>query len=97
MQVITKYFYENGIEMKQHDIVFLEGFEEDKNANFSGFCRLAFVNGDKLTVYPLGHTIRTNSTVEMYFDHIEKLVKVDSKEIDEALNKVIKKLKKNRD
>ena len=97
MQVQIKYFYTDGTEMKQHDIVFLEGFEEDKNANFSGFCRLAFINGDRLTVYPLGHTIRTNSTVEMYIEHIEKLVKVDSREIDEALNKAIKRLSKNRD
>lgn len=93
MQVDIKYFYTGGTEIKQHDLVFLEGFEEDKNANFSGFCRIAFINGDKLTVYPLGHTWRkTYTTTEMYLEHIETLVKVDSQEIDIVLEKAIKRL-----
>lgn len=92
MQVQVKYFYTDGTEIRQHDLVYLEGFEEDKNENYGGLCRIAFINGDRLTVYPLGHTIRTSSKVEMYFEHINKLVKVDSREVDKALNKVIERL-----
>lgn len=93
MQVDIKYFYTNGTEIKPHDLIFLQGFEEDKNANFSGFCRVGSIGGDKLKVYPLGHTWReTYTTAEMYLEHIETLVKVDSQEIDIALEKAIKKL-----
>lgn len=93
MQVDIKYFYTDGREIQKHDLVFLEGFEEDRNANFSGFCRIAFINTDSLVVYPLGHTLETTYLeAEMYLEHIEKLVKVDSKEIDGALEKIAKRL-----
>ena len=97
MQVEIRYFYTNGQEMKQHDIVYLEGFVEEENENFSGFCRLAHINNERLVVYPLGHTIKSGFQVEMYFDHIEKLIKVDGREIDEAINKAVKKVSENYD
>lgn len=93
MQIQIKYFYTDGTEIQKNDLVFLDGFEEDRNANFSGFCRIATISGDSLVVYPLGHTLETTySTTEMYFEHIEKLVKVDSEEIDEVLEKAIEKI-----
>lgn len=92
MQVDIRYFYVDGQEMKQHDIVYLEGFIEDENENFNGFCRLAFINSGRLTVYPLGHTISSSSKVKMYLHHIRKLIRVDGREIDEAINKAVKKV-----
>lgn len=94
MEIITKHFYSNGKEMKQHDLVYLEGFERDRGGSFKGFCRLAFINGDRLTVYPLGHTIRTNYTIEIEIDDIDKLIKMDSKEIDRILNEAWEKAQK---
>ena len=97
MQIEIRYFYTNGQEMKQHDIIYLEGFVEEENENFSGFCRLAYINNERLVVYPLGHTIKSGFQVEMYFDHIGTLIKVDGREIDEAINKAVKKVSENYD
>ena len=91
MQVDIKYFYTDGTEIEEHDLVYLEGFEEDINGNFSGLCRVASINGDILRVYLLGYDKESYRPIKMYFEHIEKLVKVDSEEIDKALEKVIKK------
>lgn len=91
MQVQIKYLYTDGAEIKQHDLVDVMGFVEEENKTFSGLYRIAFVNHESLVFYPLGHAPDTYAKVEMYFEHIEKLVKLDSKEIDKALEKVVKK------
>lgn len=97
MKVITKYFYENGVEMKQHDIVYLEGEDIEKSFWFEGLCRVAFVSNEILTVYPLGHSIRSNHAINIHIPEIIILIKLDSEEIDKALNKQMKKYIGDRD
>ena len=97
MKVIAEYFYENGVEMQQHDIVYLEGEDTENGVWFEGVCRLGFVNNEFLMVYPLGHSIRSNHAINMHIPEIIILIKLDSEEIDKALNKQMKKYIGDRD
>ena len=99
MKVITKYFYENGVEMQQHDIVYLEGEDIESNLWFEGLCRVAFVSDEILTVYPLGHSIYSNYSINMHISEIVRLIRIEGiEEIDRLLNEEIQKaLDKNRE
>lgn len=99
MKIITKYFYENGVEMKQHDIVYLEGEDIENNLWFEGLCRVAFVSEEILTVYPLGHSIYSNYAINMHIGEIIRLVRLEGiEEIDKLLNQQIKRaLEKDRE
>ena len=99
MKVITRYFYENGEEMNQHDIVHLEGKDTDCGLTFEGLCRIASIEDEFLTLYPLGHSIDTNHMVCMYIPKITKLVKIEGgDEIDKVITQAVKRsLKKDRE
>ena len=98
MKIITKYFYENGVEMKQHDIVYLEGEDVESGLWFAGMCRIGFVSNEFLVIYPLGHSIHSNYSINMHISEITKLIKIESNEIEKLLIKEIKRsLKKDRE
>lgn len=98
MKVITKYFYENGAEMKQHDIVYLEGEDVESGLWFAGMCRIGFINNELLGIYPLGHSMHSNYFINMHISEITKLIKIENNEIEKLLVQEIKRsLKKDRE
>lgn len=98
MKVITKHFYENGVEMKRHDIVYLEGVDIESDLWFEGICRIGFINNECLVIYPLGHSIRSDYSINMHISEIIKLIRVEGNEIEKLLVKEIKKsLEKDRE
>ena len=92
MKIITKYFYENGVEIKQHDIVYLEGEDVESGFWFEGICRIAFINNEFLVIYPLGHSVYSNHSINMHVSEIIRLVRIEgSNEIDKLLDEGIRK------
>ena len=92
-QIEIKYFYSNGVEIKRHDLVYLKAYDTRQDALFSGICKVAGFDGEVFSAYFLGQEVYiTGYDVEVYRGDIERLVKLESKEIDEALNKTVKKL-----
>ena len=92
MKLEVRYFYENGQEMKKGDLVYLEGQDENRCVYFSGICKVEGVFGELFSARFLGQKTGGPYDIEVYVDIIDKLVKLDSKEIDEALGKAIKYL-----
>ena len=96
MKVIAKYFYENGVEIKQHDIVYLEGQDIENGLWFEGICRIGLVNNELLAIYPLGHPTYSNYSINMHISEITTLVKIDKNEIDRLLDRELIKIFKGR-
>lgn len=100
MHVKTKYFYANDMEMKQGDLVYLEGSETYYGLNFSGFFKVAHINDTILIVYFLGQDNETYQAIEIEIDSISILMPVTNygliEEIEE-MKKEIKEAIKNRD
>lgn len=93
MQVTIKYFYADGAEMNQHDIVYLKGYDSNRGEPFSGVCKVASCNGELFSAYFLGQRPYSCYDIEMYLGDIDKLVKLDSKEIEGALNRTMENYK----
>ena len=92
MKVIAEYFYENGVEMQQHDIVYLEGEDSNHNVYFRGICRVDGFHGELFSAHFLGQEACSAYDIEVYIEDIDRLTKLDNKDIDKALKKEMLKL-----
>lgn len=92
MQVQVRYFYVEGQEMKQHDLVYLKGLDRNQGLKFKGICKIASCDGELLRAYFLGQETFNDFNIEIYVEDIEELTKLDGREIDEAVKEVIERL-----
>lgn len=92
MEITTKHYYTDGTEIKEHDLVYLKGYDINRNVYFSGVCKVGDFDGDLFSAYFLGQELGGSYDIEMYLGNIEKLIKLDGQAIDIALEKEMTKL-----
>lgn len=92
MEIITKHYYSDGTEIKQHDLVYLKAYDSGHGLPFSGICKVSDFDGELCSFYPLGQKGTSGYEIEAHPNDIEKLIKLDSKAIDIALEKEMAKL-----
>ena len=92
MEIVTKHYYTDGMEIKQGDVVYLKGHDSNRGAYFGGICKVDGLNGKLLSAYFLGQQTGSTYDIEMYVEDIDKLIKLDNKDIDKALEKEMLKV-----
>lgn len=92
MEITTKHYYKDGMEIKQHDLVYLKAYDSNRGLHFSGICKVASCNGELFSVYFLGQEVTSSYDIEVYLEDIDKLIKLDRQEVDKALEKEMAKL-----
>ena len=92
MEIITKHYYTDGTEIKKGDMVYLKGHDSNRGVSFAGICKVYGLRKDLLSAYFLGQQIGGIYDIEMYVQDIDKLIKLDNRDIDKAVEKEMLKL-----
>ena len=103
MKLEAKYFYENGQEMKEGDLVYLKGrecFKGYEGYEFSGIFTLAHINEDLLKVYFLGQDKKEQQIIEIDVDTMSALIPLTNygliEEVEEMQKEISDKIKNRR-
>ena len=86
MEIITTHYYSDGTEIKQGDLVYLKGQDSNRGAYFGGVCKVDSFNGQLFSAYFLGQKTGSTYDIEMYIEDLDKLIKLDNRDIDKALD-----------
>lgn len=92
MEIVTKHYYTDGTKIKQGDVVYLKGYDSNRGVCLSGICKVDGLNGELFSAYFLGQQTGSTDDIEMYVEDIDKLVKLDNKDIEKALEKEMLKV-----
>lgn len=92
MEIITKHYYTDGTEIKEGDVVYIKGHDSSRDGYFGGICKVDGFNGQLFSAYFLGQQISSIYDIEMYVEDIDKLIKLDNRDIDKALEKEMLKI-----
>lgn len=92
MEIITTHYYKDRTEIKKGDLVFLKGHDSNRGTYFDGICKVDSFNGQLLSAYFLGQQAGSIYDIEIYVEDIGKLIKLDNRDIDKALEEEMLKL-----
>ena len=92
MEIITKNFYSDGTEIRQHDLVYLEGYDSNRDTSFKGICKVGCLSGELFSAYFLGQEIGGTYDIEVYVGNIKRLVKINNAKIDEVSKEMLELL-----
>lgn len=92
MEVIVRHCYTDGTEIKEGDVVYLQGHDSNRNEYFGGICKVDGLSGQLFTAYFLGQQAGSMFDIEMYIRDIDKLIKLNNGDIDRAIEKEMLKV-----